>query len=891
MAALAAYVLAYYLWLSLGGSDSPHLTTVSDLVFIPPGFATTILAFRTSRRLRSVPGRGSAWLWLALAFAAYWVGDVLRCVYELALHQSPFPSWADAGYLAFYPLLLIGLLRRPTGQKPRGERLRFALDAAVIVLGGGMLLWYTVFAHTSGAGGDFAAEALSLGYPVGDLLLLLGAASVVMRTHRSFARSAVIAMAIGLVATFAADAIYGYQSVRGAWTSGGWWDASYLFAWLCFAASARAQKPDGREQWTAGADPLPADLRPYGLGSLLPYAAVLVGCGTLLYSLRDRLTTSVGELALATVLLVMLVATRQCVAGHESLRPRGERAARDSQAWFESVVSTAADIMAVVESNGTIKYLTPSAERVLDLDPAALVGMRLTDMVHPDDVPRVEGFLAELSDRSATRFAAEWRLGTAAGGWATFETTGVSLLDDPRVRGIVLTARDIEERKNVEQQLARQAFHDSLTGLANRALFLDRVDHALAGADRQALQMAILFMDLDDFKDVNDSLGHAAGDELLVKVSQRLQNVLRAGDTAARFGGDEFAVLLEGESSALRASHVAERILLDLRKPFNVTGTRLLISVSVGIVIRPPDGEKSEDLLRNADLALYVAKAEGKDRFRVYKSEMHDAVRDRLHLEADLRRALVCEEIVAHYLPIVEVKSGRIVGVEALARWVHPSRGLLPPAEFIAVAEETGLIVPLGLSVLAGACRQMRLWRERGAGSGLTLAINLSPRQLREPSVADSILKTARDADFDPAHLVLEITEDVLMDGSADTIATLSALRSHGVKISIDDFGTGYSSLRYLKNYPVDVLKIPKSFIDGIGGEGGESVLAQAVLGLGNSLRLEVVAEGIENKEQLERLAALDCGMWQGYYCSAPEGASKMTDMLLEHGVLEPLEK
>ncbi|MBN1321907.1 MAG: EAL domain-containing protein [Thermoleophilia bacterium] len=557
---------------------------------------------------------------------------------------------------------------------------------------------------------------------------------------------------------------------------------------------------------------------------------------------------------------------------------------RQIESRSRALVQNASDIVTIVEIDGTVKYQTPSVARVLGFEPEDLVGSRLTEIVHPNDVPRVDSFLAEVASQPKAVKPVEWRLRSASGAWLAAETTGSNLLEDPDVQGVVLTTRDVSERKALQEQLTQQAFYDSLTGLPNRALFSDRIEHVLARADRQRLTVAILFIDLDDFKNVNDSLGHAAGDELLVLVAQRLLGFLRVEDTAARLGGDEFAVLLEGKTSALHASHVAERIVEGLRHPFTIGPRRVFVSASIGIAIRSSAHETSEEMLRNADLALYAAKAEGKNLSRVYEPEMHQAVRERLELEAELRRALDGDEIVVHYQPILRTGDGRIVGVEALARWEHPTRGLLLPDEFIPLAEETGLIVPLGATVLAQACRCVQDWYRMGVDPELTLSVNLSPRQLRHPGLTDDIIDSVKEAGFDPKRLILEITENVLLDESPDTMSTLACFKSYGIRIAIDDFGTGYSSLSYLRSYPIDILKMPRVFVQGFDGDLEESALAETVLSLGGSLKMEVVAEGIESKEQLDRLVALDCDMWQGFLDSHPEEAALVTERLLSVG-------
>jgi diguanylate cyclase (GGDEF)-like protein len=424
-----------------------------------------------------------------------------------------------------------------------------------------------------------------------------------------------------------------------------------------------------------------------------------------------------------------------------------------------------------------------------------------------------------------------------------------------------------------------QAFHDSLTGLANRAAFLDRLGHALAVAERSSSSAAVLFLDLDRFKTINDSLGHAAGDELLVAVAARLGDCLRDGDTPARFGGDEFAVLLEGVTGTDEAEAVAARVLEALRPPFEVHGRRVSISASVGIAMA---NRRDQDILRDADLAMYRAKSDGRDRHAMFEPQMHAALVEGLQLESDLRRAVEQDEFVVHYQPIVDLTTGSILGVEALVRWEHAERGLVPPGAFIPLAEETHLIVPIGRHVLRTACAQAAGWVERHGD--LTMSVNLSAAQLEHPDLVGDVAAALRDSGLEPARLMLEITETVLMANEAATIGRLRELKELGVQLAVDDFGTGYSSLTYLRDFPLDVLKVAKPFVDGLGGDGEQGVaLARAIIELGESCRLDVVGEGIELNEQRNGLLQLGCRLGQGFLFARPAEPGAI-DALLGEG-------
>jgi diguanylate cyclase (GGDEF)-like protein len=439
----------------------------------------------------------------------------------------------------------------------------------------------------------------------------------------------------------------------------------------------------------------------------------------------------------------------------------------------------------------------------------------------------------------------------------------------------------LTDSKNFDAAVHR-ALHDLLTGLPNRALFLDRLEQAVKRVAYPGERAAVLFLDLDGFKRVNDSMGHAAGDELLIEVARRLSEGIRPGDTAARFGGDEFAVLLDGVTHETEAAAVAERLMASLRTPFLVQSKEVLITASVGIAL--PSG-REDDLLRDADLAMYHAKGTGKGRIEMFDPDMHTALIERLSLEADLTRGVANDEFALLYQPIVSLGTGAVVGVEALLRWRHPTRGLLAPETFLATAEETGLIHPIGRRTLRRACADAARWQAAfGSPSPLCLAVNLSVNQLQNPDLIGDVAGMLADSGLHPQTLILEITETLFMDDRGER--ALWRLKELGAKIAIDDFGTGYSSLQYLSQLPIDVLKIAKPFVDGLGsGRHRESPLAQAIIDVSQSLRLDVIAEGIERSEQAAHLLELGCRMGQGYFFARPQEAPAIDRLLAERGV------
>jgi diguanylate cyclase (GGDEF)-like protein len=430
------------------------------------------------------------------------------------------------------------------------------------------------------------------------------------------------------------------------------------------------------------------------------------------------------------------------------------------------------------------------------------------------------------------------------------------------------------------EEIRHQAFHDGLSGLANRALFTDRVEHALARSVRSGSTLAVLFLDLDDFKTVNDRFGHPAGDQLLRVAAQRLTGVLRSGDTAARLGGDEFAVLLEDLATPDDARIVADRLIESIRTPIRLGEIDALVGASVGVALSTAGTETADDLLRNADFAMYRAKGAGKGRSEVFQPTMRAGIAERAELERLIDRAVEQDELRLVYQPIIELASGTIVGVEALIRWQPAGRSLVMPADFIPLAEETGQIVPIGRWVVEEACRQARVWQERLGRPEFGVSVNLSARQFQHPGLVAEVLNAVDRAGIPPSSLTLEITESVLMQHTTSTLATLGQLRASGVRLAIDDFGTGYSSLSYLDRFPVDALKIDRSFIDGFGAGREGPVLVRAIIELGQALDLEIVAEGIERADQLGPLRDLGCRFGQGYLFARPLEAMGLDGLL-----------
>jgi diguanylate cyclase (GGDEF)-like protein/PAS domain S-box-containing protein len=562
------------------------------------------------------------------------------------------------------------------------------------------------------------------------------------------------------------------------------------------------------------------------------------------------------------------------VAGEVGLALERARLAtelRRSERRFRSLVQHAPDAITVLARDGRITYASPAMGRILGVTEGALIGMTFQELLHPDEVAEVDGILATLAEHPEGTTLLERRVRRSDGGWRWIESRLTNLLGDRSVRGIVANHRDVTERKRLERQLEHQANHDALTGLANRR----QLSQELAETDNADFD-AMIFIDLDRFKDINDQLGHAVGDRLLATVAARIGANVRPGDLAARLGGDEFAVLLR-DTSRQQAESIADRLLTTIREPMQIDGHDIDIDASVGVAVSEPgDGRTSRDLLHESDVAMYVAKREGRGRVAAFSPQMAEETLNRIELEAALRRALEREELRVLYQPVVDLVDGQTVGAEALLRWRHPTHGDIPPSEFIPVAERIGMIVPIGSWVLREACWQAKAMST--ADRPMNMHVNVSTVQLREAGFVEDVLGVLTATGLQPTQLTLEITESVLVDDNPVTRDSIDQLRGEGVRLAIDDFGTGWSSLSYLRDVPVDVLKIDRSFVAGVGMGPEEAALARAILQLSHTFRLESVAEGIETESQRKELTLRGCTHGQGYLFAPPLPAQDFVD-------------
>ncbi len=567
-----------------------------------------------------------------------------------------------------------------------------------------------------------------------------------------------------------------------------------------------------------------------------------------------------------------------------------------SEQWHRLLVNTSPDIIYTLDAQGLFTFVNDSIQRTLGYAPAELIGKDYLLLVPPGEMENARHRLNErrTGDRATRNFELQLKrkedllTGITERTSQDIVVVEISSMGMYRARdddskeflGTYGVARDISERKQAEATIAFQAYHDLLTGLPNRALFKDRLGQAIVHAKRHGQTLATLFLDMDRFKVVNDTLGHLVGDGLLQAVAQRLRGCLREGDTLSRIGGDEFMLLLPHIRTRDNAAYIAQKILASLKQPFHVEGHEIFVGISIGIAVFPDDGDTIETLVKHADIAMYHAKDSGRNDYKFFTHDLQKSFTGRLAVENEMRHALDKGQFEVYYQPQVSVQDQRIRGMEALIRWNHPSRGIVPPGEFIPIAEESGLIGPISEWVLNAACRQACLWRESELPP-ITMAVNLSARQIEHPQFVDKFTECLRDHAMTGQGLEIEITESTLMRDMDGSIEKLRKLAELGVEISIDDFGTGYSSLSYLKKLPLHTLKIDRSFIHDLNGHmNNGSTIVAGIAAMAKGLNLNVVAEGVETRAQLEYISTLGCDAYQGYLFSRPVAAVKATEIL-----------
>jgi diguanylate cyclase (GGDEF)-like protein/PAS domain S-box-containing protein len=827
------------------------------------------------------------WYLLAVGQGLFVTSDVLASNYERIFGTAmPFPSMADAFHLAFYPFLVAGMLlliRERDEHRDRGG----LIDALIVTLALATLLWvYLIAPFVDDEALSLLTRLTSIAYPAMDILVLGVVARVAAGSHRREPAFALLLFAV--VVLLISDVIHGSRLLDGSYETGGLVDTGWAIFYTLLGTAAL--HPSMCLLSTPG---------PEADGHLTRARLALLTCASLtvplLIVVREALSEPLNLYVLvgASGVMFALVLLRMVGIVHRNeqlavqmVTLTEESALQRSEARLSSLIKNSTDVICIVGRDALVHYVSPSVEQTFGYHPLALADAPLTDIVHPDEVQRVMSFIAAVALQSPAQYSVgEFRVRHATERWRDVEAHATNMLGEEAIAGVVLNVRDISERKTFQAQLEHQAFHDTLTGLPNRALFRNRVEHALAGQRRDRLPVAVLFLDVDDFKNVNDGLGHAAGDTVLQEIGRRLEDCMRPVDTAARLGGDEFAILIRDTESELHAIEIAHRVMDRLEASIALEGRDIAIATSVGIAFSGQgmvSGADTDELLRNADAAMYMAKENGKGHYQVFQPEMHAKALARLQLKTDIQRALDAGEFTLRYQPIMDLGRGDMAGMEALVRWEHPDRGMVQPLDFIPLLEDTGLIVPVGRHILMQACMWAAHMQSRcPRNPSLSMAVNVSACQLQRPEFIDEVREALQETGIMPSSLTLELTESVMMQDMELSLLRLTALRSLGVKLAIDDFGTGYSSLNYIRQFPVDILKIDRSFLADPNPEMAE--LTEAIVQLARIFKLKAVAEGIENPGQLERLQGMNCDFGQGFHFAEPLAAEEILAMAASH--------
>jgi diguanylate cyclase (GGDEF)-like protein/PAS domain S-box-containing protein len=864
-----------YLYFHWGGDE--YVDVVNDSITSIIFFFAFFLITRASKHPLLPERTKKAWTFFACAYLFYTIASVLWGYFEVITKTQPFPSWADPFYLSFYGLMLIGLLLLTPRFETFEERLKLLLDAGIVTVGSGMLLWYYLLQPIAAAGkGDHLMTVLSLAYPVCDLLLIFGFSVVIFRKPDANVNSAINLLLMAGFIFFFADILFGYQNLNGTYKSGTLIDCLYTVSGFAAILGAHCQ-------YIGSSKHAEENTEIYKIPKfyiLLPYLAIAAGGSLVLQFAFEDINNVFNQLIIIAGVLAGLVIFRQIIAIREAVK--GKDALAELQERFQGIYNSSKDAIAFASFDGTLIDVNDAFTALVGYSREELLSSKTTyQELTPLEYRQMNEEYRQKAIQLDEPCEYEKEYFRKDGSRVPILVTAFRVKgNDGKTMGFAAIIRNITERKRNEAQLLHNALHDSLTNLPNRTLFIEHLRGVISRHERQiSTNFAVLFLDLDRFKVINDSLGHFEGDKLLVLIARRLRRALRPGDIVARLGGDEFTILIDGFDDSEDLLPIVERIEDTLKMPFTISGREIFISASIGVALSDTSYRNPEDILRDADTAMYFAKSKGKARYQIFTKELHECASSRLILENEMRPALERGEFCLYYQPIINIQDNMIHGFEALIRWQHPKHGLIPPDEFITIAEETGFVIPLGEWILREGCRQLREWQKQDSShSNWTISINLSSKQFQQLNLVKTVASIIEETGIAPEHLHLEVTESSLMEDIETAIGIMDHLQKLGVKISIDDFGTGYSSLSYLHLLPIDYLKIDRSFVGEMLRQKRNAKIVRIILMLAESLGIEVIAEGIENEAQLNHLKKLDCANGQGFLFSAPLSAEKVIE-------------
>lgn len=830
-------------------------------------YFATIALYRPEPRL--------PWLLIGVAMAAWVAGDLAFS----AIGGDPTVSYADLLYGLGYLSLIVAtasIIRRRVAERD----LDSITDALLIGLAFFLFLWIGVLGPVwDDSSISVANRVMTASYPLLDIVLLFSLVRLILIPEG--VEMSIVALTAALTAILAGDISFAALQQTGSYVEGPW-QANDLIWLIGYALLPVAARLAARDRGTC--TPLPV-ARPSQLAGLLAAGIALASIpGAALLARLIDVDPSAAVFEIAAAAIVILVLTR--IVRLQWSLDEAFTAVDRQQRYYRAVAEHASDTFLIISRTGQVIDGSATVGNLIGHSLDEVIGTPVVTYIHPDDRTLAAALFEEALARPGVTVPGELRVLNAVGKHFWIEIFCTDLSTDPAVGGVVMNAHDVSGRKAAEAELEHRALHDSVTGLANRALFRDRVERAFLRHDAEGAGVAVLFCDLDGFKLVNDTVGHEAGDEVLRIAAERFAHSVRPTDTLARFGGDEFAVIIESDGDLMaEARAIADRLVAAMAEPVEIRGRPMRVTASIGIAVAGDEPERTPaDLMRDADTAMYSAKAAGRNRAVVYDSSMGTAVLTRVQLDSDLRDAVENNEFRLLYQPIVELATNRFTGFEALLRWDHPTRGLLGPDDFIGIAEANGTIIEIGRWVLLEACREARRWGPAADGTNPSVSVNVSGIQLAAAGFIDDVARALSETGLPAPSLDLEVTETTLVEYTAPIADLLRSLQSMGVHIVIDDFGVGQSSLAYLRQFPVDVIKLDRSYVEGITDADYVPALVGGLLELARKLEITSLAEGIETAAQREALAREGCELGQGFLFSRPVDAATAARMLSERG-------
>ncbi|MRH41786.1 EAL domain-containing protein [Aquibacillus halophilus] len=875
---IVLFLIASYITIIFGRNDDMiHLIGGIITSFIP--LIAAFWLFKASRR--SSNEEKIFWLLFSIGYLSSFIGEIIWDVYEYLFQLAiPFPGYPDFFYLLNYSLLFMAFIYKMFKETRTVSAVRYLFDLVVVMTVASAFSWhYLVRPIINISMHNEPYLLFMLGYPMGDLAILLLATSIYLSSTDLLKQKSLLLLFAGLVTQVIANSSYLYLQLSDQYSSWSLIDPIFYLSVLLIAMAGRQYDKADTDSMviTKKRKSVLINERNLFLRISVPYIGVAVLIGFLLFE-----GSSSTSIMLGAIISISLIICRQIIVivDNRDLLLKYRKQAREltvNEQRYRSLFEHHTDAVFSLDLEGNFKTANPQFLSMTGLEESELETLNLSNILPQKIVTRVFNYFIYAKEGKPQYFEIGIKNKKGENQYLSINYIPIFIMD--KVNGVFGIAKDVTQMKETEEKINHLAYHDSLTGLPNRRHFETLLNQAIVEADNNKSMLGVLFLDLDHFKLINDTLGHSVGDDLLVSVAERLTQCLSTDNIAARHGGDEFIILLKGIHQSEEISGHAEVLLKHLNEPFLINQGKVSVTPSIGISIYPEDASSSEDLLKNADKAMYRVKYQGKNHYRIYKPLSDDKSLRKLAIEKDIYSVIANEELEVYYQPQIETDTGLIYGVEALVRWNHPEFGLISPADFIPLAEATGVIFPLNEWVLRTACKQLKIWHEQGIL--IYMAVNISPQQFyKEENLTTKVKEVLDECELDPSFLVIEITEAIAINNMDIAIRKLFELKRLGVQVALDDFGTGYSSLSYLTQLPIDTIKIAREFIDEIGTASTTSAILAALVTMANDLNLKIVLEGVEREEQLQQLMRFRSHYMQGFYFSRPIPLEEMNAML-----------